>query len=134
MDESLEVLPQGIRAAPEVYSPMSHGATRVRSMITNRPFLLEEPVSPVAQRLGATMLGTSQGTFSDPDSLQHSMAVAHVPSQAQEQLHHDWWSAAEAAPEQTVAEAAPAVDPAAAEAAKAAEEEAEMQAKQALLR
>ncbi|KAL0026054.1 hypothetical protein WJX79_005633 [Trebouxia sp. C0005] len=43
LDQSLDVLPAGITSAPEVYSPMSCGAARVRSMITNRPFMLEEP-------------------------------------------------------------------------------------------
>ena len=119
VDESLDVLPQGISAAPEVYSPMSHGATRVRSMITNRPFMLEDPVSPVAQRLGATMHRNSQVTFSDPDVVQNSMAVAHVPSQSQEQLHHDWWESAAPLPDQTLPAPEQAVDPVAETAAEA---------------
>lgn len=111
MDESLDALPRGISTAPEVYSPMSHGAPRVRSMITNRPFMLEDPVSPVAERLGATMHHNPQVTFRDPDALQHSMAATHVPSQAQEQLHHDWWESAAPLPDQTLPAPLPAAEP-----------------------
>ena len=85
LDESLDVLPAGLASAPEVYSPMSHGATRVRSMITNRPFMLEEPMSPVAQRLGATMRPGSHVTFTS-QSLGDSVVM-----QTQEQpLYRDW--------------------------------------------
>lgn len=127
MDESLDVLPHGISAAPEVYSPMSHGATHVRSMITNRPIMLDDPVSPVAKHLAATMHRNSQVTFGDSDLLQHSMEASHVPSQSQEQLHHDWWESAEPLPDQTLPVPLPAVDAAVADAAPTAEAGAEEQ-------
>ena len=125
VDESLDVLPHGISAAPEVYSPMSHGATRVRSMITNRPIMLDDPVSPVAKRLGATVRRNSQVTFSDSELLQHSMEASHVPSQSQEVLHHDWWESAEPLPDQTLPAPLPAVETATADANPAVEADAE---------
>ena len=98
LDQSLDVLPAGITANTEVYSPMSHGATRVRSMITNRPFLLEEPVSPVAQQLGDTMRQGSQVTFSNQAMLDDDSTVMQNPSpnpdpgpaSQEEPLYHDW--------------------------------------------
>lgn len=100
---------------------MSHGAPRVKSMITNRPFMLEDPVSPVAKRLGATMHRNSQVTFTDPDALQHSMAVTQIPSQLQEQLHHDWWESAAPLPDQTLPEPMPDAEVAIVDAAPAVE-------------
>ena len=85
LDESLDVLPAGLASAPEVYSPMSHGATRVRSMITNRPFMLEEPMSPVAQRLGATMRPGSHVTFTS-----QSFGDSVVMQTQEQPLYRDW--------------------------------------------
>ena len=90
LDQSLDVLPAGITSAPEVYSPMSCGAARVRSMITNRPFMLEEPVSPVAERRGATMRRGSQLTLTAPAESLGNSVVLQGPQQQEEVLYHDW--------------------------------------------
>ena len=132
LDQSLEVLPAGTTANTEVYSPMSHGATRVRSMITNRPFLLEEPVSPVAQRLGNTMRQGSQITFTNQAMLDDNSTVMQnpspnsnpnpspnpVPAPQEEPLYHDWTQPSASAEAAAAAEA---------EAVAAAEAEAEAQ-------
>ncbi|DBA81543.1 TPA: hypothetical protein ACH3X1_007317 [Trebouxia sp. C0004] len=90
LDQSLDVLPAGITCAPEVYSPMSCGAARVRSLMTNRPFMLEDPVSPVAERRGATMRRGSQLSLTAPaESLGNSEAL-QGPQQQEEPLYHDW--------------------------------------------
>ncbi len=90
LDQSLDVLPAGITSAPEVYSPMSCGAARVRSMITNRPFMLEEPMSPVAERRGATMRRGSQLTLTAPAESLGNSVVVQGPQQQEEPLYHDW--------------------------------------------
>ena len=90
LDQSLDVLPAGIISAPEVYSPMSCGAARVRSMITNRPFMLEEPMSPVAERRGATMRRGSQLALTAPAESLGSSVVAQGPQQQEEPLYRDW--------------------------------------------
>ena len=90
LDQSLDVLPAGITSAPEVYSPMSCGAARVRSMITNRPFMLDEPVSPVAERRGATMRRGSQLTLTAPAESLGNSVVFQGPQQHEEPLYHDW--------------------------------------------
>ena len=90
LDQSLDVLPAGITSAPEVYSPMSCGAARVRSMITNRPFMLEEPVSPVAERRGATMRRGSQLALTAPAESLGNSVVLQGPQQQEEPLYHDW--------------------------------------------
>ena len=120
LDQSLDVLPAGITSAPEVYSPMSCGASRVRSMITNRPFMLEEPVSPVAQRRGATMRRGSLVTLSgQAESLTDSVAL-QASHQHEEPLYHDW-----SQPVQSFT--APAVEPAAPAPMSEAELAAELQ-------
>lgn len=125
LDQSLDVLPAGITANTEVYSPMSHGATRVRSMITNRPFLLEEPVSPVAERLGHAMRLGTQVTFSS-QAMTDSGAIMQVPPASQEEpLYHDWSQPSAAATAAAAAEAAAAADAAA---------QAEYEAQQAAVR
>ena len=137
LDESLDVLPAGISTNTEVYSPMSHGATRVRSMITNRPFLLEEPVSPVAQRLGDTMRQGSQVTFSNQPMLDDDSTVMQNPSLGphpepaakEEPLYHDWTQ-----PSASFLAAANAEAAAAAEEEAAAAAEAEYEAQQAAVR
>lgn len=129
VDQSLDVLPAGITTNTEVYSPMSHGATRVRSMITNRPFLLEEPVSPVAEQLAHTM---RQGTLSNQATTDNS-TIVHNPLSQEEPLYHDWSQPSAAA----TAEAAAAVEAeaaAAAEAEAAAAAQAEYEAQQAAVR
>ena len=118
LDESLDVLPAGLTAAPEVYSPMSHGASRVRSMITNRPFMLEEPVSPVAQHRGATMRRGSQVTFSTQAEPLGDTVVTQAPGQQEEPLYHDWSQPAQSF---TVATVEPAAAAPAAEATLAGE-------------
>ena len=90
LDQSLDVLPAGIISAPAVYSPMSCGAARVRSMITNRPFMLEEPMSPVAERRGATMRRGSQLALTAPAESLGSSVVAQGPQQQEEPLYRDW--------------------------------------------
>ncbi len=82
--------PAGITSAPEVYSPMSCGAARVRSMITNRPFMLEDPVSPIAERRGATMRRGSQLTLTAPAESLGNSVVLQGPQQQEEPLYHDW--------------------------------------------
>lgn len=144
LDQSLEVLPAGITANTEVYSPMSHGATRVTSMITNRPFLLEEPVSPVARRLGDTMRQGSQVTFTNQAMLDDSTVMHNpspnshpnsnpspnpVPASQEEPLYHDWTQ-----PSASFLAAASAEAAAAAEAEAAAAAEAEAEAQQAAVR
>lgn len=145
LDQSLDVLPAGITANTEVYSPMSHGATRVRSMITNRPFLLEEPVSPVARRLGDTMRQGSQVTFTNQALLDDDSTVMHnpspnsspnpnpssnlVPAAQEEPLYHDWTQ-----PSASFLAAANAEAVAAAEEEAAAAAEAEAEAQQAAVR
>ncbi len=90
LDQSLDVLPAGITSAPEVYSPMSCGAARVRSMITNRPFMLEEPMSPVAERRGATMRRGSQLALTAPAESLGNSVVSEGAQQQEEPLYHDW--------------------------------------------
>ena len=108
LDQSLDVLPAGITSAPEVYSPMSCGASRVRSMITNRPFMLEEPVSPVAQRRGATMRRGSQLTLNgQAESLGDSVAL-QASRQHEEPLYHDWSQPAQSLRAPAAVPAAPA--------------------------
>ena len=129
LDQSLDLLPAGITTNTEVYSPMSHGATRVRSMITNRPFLLEEPVSPVAERLGQTMRLGSQVTFSNQAITDNTALTQMGPASHEEPLYHDWTQPSAAA----VAEAAAAAEAEAAAAAEAAAQ-AEYEAQQAAVR
>lgn len=139
LDQSLDVLPAGMISNTEVYSPLSHGATRVRSMITYRPFLLEDPVSPVARRLGDTMRQSSQVTFStqamlDDDSavMQNSSASPNPqtePASQEEPLYHDWTQ-----PSASFLAAANAEAAAAAEAEAAAAVEAEHEAQQAAVK
>ena len=135
LDQSPDDLPVGITTSTEVYSPMSHGATRVRSMITNRPFLLEEPVSPVARRLGDTMRQGSQVTFSSQAMLDDDSTVMQNPNTnpgpnpgpaSEEPLYHDWTQ-----PSASFLAAANAEAAATAEAEAAAAAEAEYAAQQA---
>ena len=88
LDESSAYLPAGIADASEVYSPMSHGATRVRSMITQRPFMLEEPVSPAAERLGLAQVTFSTQSLGDT-------VVMQAPGQPDEPLYRDWSQSAQ---------------------------------------
>ena len=121
------VLPAGITTNTEVYSPMSHGATRVRSMITNRPFLIEEPVSPVAKRLGDTIRIGSQVTFDAQADTLYDTAPMQPPTTQEEPLYHDWSQPSASFLAAANAEAAAAAEAEAAEAA-AAEEEAQQAA------
>lgn len=129
LDQSLDVLPAGITTNTEVYSPMSHGANRVTSMITNRPFLLEEPVSPVAERLGHELRLGTQVTFSNQAMTDSSTIMQMPPASQQEPLYHDWSQPSAAA----TAEAAAAAEAEAAAAADAAAQ-AEYEAQQAAVR
>ena len=137
LDQSLDVLPAGVTTNTEVYSPMSHGATRVRSMITNRPFLLEEPVSPVARQLGDTMRQGSQVTFSNQAMLDDDTTVMQNPGPGpkpgpaaeEELLYHDWTQ-----PSANFLAAANAEAAAVAEKEAAATAEAEYEAQQAAVK
>ena len=122
LHQSLEVLPEGVTTNTEVYSPMSHGVTRVRSMITNRPFLIEDPVSPVAKRLGETIRSGSHVTFDTQDEAVSASAVMAAPVSQEEPLYHDW-----SQPSANFIAAANAEAAAAAEAEAAAAAEAEAQ-------
>lgn len=121
LDQLLDVLPAGITTNTEVYSPMSHGATRVRSMITNRPFLIEEPISPVAKRLGDTMQLGPQVTFDIQADAPHDSAPMHPPPIQEETFYHDWSQPSASFLAAANAEAAAAAEAEAAEAAAAEE-------------